>query len=153
MGDLIFGNCDTYTCSQDSNRARECCNSGRNTRCCSYVGGGGGGWNNGGDIRGNNGGNYNNNKPGSCPSYNGRRKRGPEDAPWASNSGGRHYGGGGWNNGGGGWNNGGNWNSGGSGYNPGYNNGYGGGRCIRDSECPGSLKCCYLYNGYQCTQP
>ena len=32
MGDIIFGNCDTYTCSQDRNRARECCNSGRNTR-------------------------------------------------------------------------------------------------------------------------
>merc|ERR1711874_945841 len=117
MGDILFGNCDTATCRYDTNRARDCCNSGRNTRCCSYVGGGG--WNNGG--------NYNNNKPGSCPSYNGRRKRSPEDAPWASNSGGRHYGGGGWNNGGGGWNNGGGgWNNGG------YNSGYGGGRYIRD---------------------
>ena len=32
MGDLIFGNCETYTCSQDTQRARECCNSGRNNR-------------------------------------------------------------------------------------------------------------------------
>merc|ERR1712038_605199 len=155
MGDLIFGNCDTSTCGYDTYRARECCNSGRNTRCCSYVGGGG--WDNGGW---NNGGNYNNNKPGSCPPYNGRRKRSPEDAPWLSNSAGRHFGNGGghygnggghYGNGGGHYGNGGGWNSGGSGYNPGYGNG--GGRCIRDSECPGSLKCCYLYSGYQCTQP
>merc|ERR1712038_2203820 len=143
MGDLIFGNCDTSTCRYDTYRARECCNSGRNTRCCSYVGGGGGGggWNNGGD--------YNNNKPGSCPPYNGRRKRSPEEAPWATNSGGRHYGNGGWSGGSGrypSYNNG--YGNGGSGFNPGYNNGgYGGGRCIRDSECPGSLKCCYLYSG------
>ena len=31
-GDILFGNCDTATCRYDSNRARECCNSGRNTR-------------------------------------------------------------------------------------------------------------------------
>merc|ERR1711953_1566024 len=56
MGDLIFGNCDTATCRYDRDRARECCNSGRNTRCCSYVagGGGGGGWNNGGNYNNNN---------------------------------------------------------------------------------------------------
>ena len=123
-------------------------------RCCSY--GSGGNWNNGGGGGWNNGG-YGNNKPGTCPSYNGRRKRSPEEAPSGYNGSGRHWGGGGWGN------NGGNvWNGGsGSGFNPGYNNGWGngnggwnnGGRCIRDSECPGSLKCCYLYNGYQCTQP
>merc|ERR1712117_51800 len=148
-----FGSCDTLRCMIDHNQAQYCCNTGNNRRCCDY-GGGNGGWNNG------NGG-YNNNKPGQCPSYNGRRKRSPEDAPGVNN-GGRHFGGGGWNNGGSwnnGWNGGGNWNNGGSGsgFNPGYNNGWnnggGGGRCIRDSECPGSLKCCYLYNGYQCIQP
>ena len=32
MGDIIFGNCDTSTCRYDRNRARDCCNSGRNTR-------------------------------------------------------------------------------------------------------------------------
>merc|ERR1719244_1773473 len=73
------------------------------------------------------------NKPGQCPTYNGRKRRSPEQL----SSSGRTFG----NNGG--------WNNGGQGYNPGYNYG----RCIRDSECPGSLKCCYLYNGYQCTQP
>ena len=31
-GDILFGNCDTATCRYDRNRARECCNSGRNTR-------------------------------------------------------------------------------------------------------------------------
>ena len=89
-------------------------------RCCFYTGGGGGGgWNNGGG--------YNNNKPGSCPPYNGRRKRSPEEAPW---------------------------NNGGSGYNPGHGHGgHGGGRCIRDSECPGAMKCCYRRSGYQCTRP
>merc|ERR1719233_596663 len=55
------------------------------------------------------------------------------------------------------------YNNGGQGYNPGYNNGYNpgygngngynnnGGSCIRDSECSGDLKCCYLRSGYQCT--
>merc|ERR1711936_1511116 len=95
-----FGNCDTSTCRYDQGRARQCCDSGRNTRCCRYTGGG-------------NGGGYNNNKPGSCPPYSGRRKRSPEEAPWATNSGGRHYGNGGW--------------SGGSGRYPSYNNGYGNG--------------------------
>ena len=87
------------------------------SRCCAYVGGGGGGsaWNSGGNS---------NNKPGTCPPYNGRRRRSPEKAPWIH---------------------------GGSGYNPGHHQSHG--RCIRDSECPGSLKCCYLYSGYQCTQP
>ena len=32
MGDLIFGNCDTSTCRYDQGRARQCCDSGRNTR-------------------------------------------------------------------------------------------------------------------------
>merc|ERR1711936_1357255 len=115
-----FGNCDTSTCRYDQGRARQCCDSGRNTRCCFYIGGeGGGGWNNGGG--------YNNNKPGSCPPYNGRRRRSPEEAPW---------------------------NNGGSGYNPGHGHGgHGGGRCIRDSECPGAMKCCYRRSGYQCTRP
>merc|ERR1712073_204496 len=70
MGDLIFGNCDTSTCRYDQGRARQCCDSGRNTRCCRYTGGGNGGWNNGGGGGNNgggwnNGGGYNNNKPGS----------------------------------------------------------------------------------------
>merc|ERR1712024_341651 len=34
------------------------------------------------------------------------------------------------------------WQHGGSGYNPGSHQHHG--RCIRDSECPGELKCCYL---------
>merc|ERR1712179_57204 len=123
-----FGSCDTLRCMLDQGQAGYCCNSGRNRRCCSY--GGGDGWDNG------NYGGYNNNKPGSCPSYNGRYFGGVGSRP---NGG---YGNTGWNNGG-------------SGYNPGYNGGWnnGGGRCIRDSECPGSLKCRFLYNGYQCTQP
>merc|ERR1711915_1137571 len=112
-----FGSCVIFRCMLDSGQAQYCCGSGRNKRCCSYYGGGGG-WNNG-----NNGG-YNNNKPGTCPPYDGRYKRSP--VPQDAN-GGRHFGGGGGNNG---------WNNGGGGY---------GGRCIRDSECPGSLKCCYLY--------
>merc|ERR1712119_26669 len=67
----------------------------------------------------------NNNKPGSCPPYNGRRRRrSPEEAP-------RHHGG--------------------SGYNPGHHHNQGG--CIRDTECPRSLKCCYLHGGSQCTTP
>merc|ERR1712165_86654 len=49
-----------------------------------------------------------------------------------------------------GFNNGGNWgngiNNGGSWGNGNYNNN-------KPGQCPGSLKCCYLYNGYQCTQP
>merc|ERR1712212_250529 len=59
----------------------------------------------------------------------------------------------GYNNGGQGYNPG--YNNGynpgygnGNGYNPGYGNGNGynnnGGSCIRDSECSGDLKCCYL---------
>merc|ERR1712038_1244163 len=110
------GSCETSTCRYNSATAAVCCNSGRNSRCCSYIGGAGGGsgWNGG-----------NNNKPGSCPPYNGRRgRRSPEDAPW-------HHGG--------------------SGYHPGHHENHG--RCIRDSECPRSLKCCYLYGGYQCTTP
>merc|ERR1711874_134448 len=128
-----FGNCDTSTCRYDQGRARQCCDSGRNTRCCRYTGGGNGGWNNGGGGWNNggggwnNGGGYNNNKPGSCPPYSGRRKRSPEEAPW---------------------------NNGGSGYNPGHGHGgHGGERCIRDSECPGAMKCCYRRSGYQCTRP
>merc|ERR1711874_145739 len=70
------------------------------------------------------GGGRNNNKPGSCPPYHGRMRRSPERAPW---------------------------DHGGSGYNPGHH--HHPGRCIRDSECPRSLKCCYLHGGYQCTTP
>merc|ERR1719422_590882 len=100
-----FGSCSTLRCSTDLGQAQYCCSSRRNTACCRYDGGYNGGYNGG----------YSNNKPGSCPSYSGRRRRSPEEAPWSCGG------------------------------------GYGsGGQCIRDSECPGSLKCCFLYNGYQC---
>eukprot|EP00092_Neocalanus_flemingeri_P030600 GFUD01033225.1.p1 GENE.GFUD01033225.1~~GFUD01033225.1.p1 ORF type:complete len:175 (-),score=34.79 GFUD01033225.1:74-598(-) len=138
VGDILFGNCQISGCRSDISRAQYCCRTGKNTRCCSYTGGNGGNGNNGGNW--NNGGN-NNNKAGTCPNYNGRKKRSPEQAPRGSNSGSSF----GHNNGG--------WNNGGQGFRPGHNNNNGQGRCIRDSECPGSLKCCYLYNGYQCTQP
>merc|ERR1712223_2021237 len=70
---------------------------------------------------GNNGGNYNgggynnNNKPGSCPPYNGRKKRSPR---------GRFPGNNGYNNGGQGYNPGYNNGFNNGGFNPGYNNGY-----------------------------
>merc|ERR1711872_128361 len=118
-----YGSCRISICRTQLSRAEYCCSSGENRGCCSYTGGNG--WNNGGNW-GN--GNYNN-KPGQCPSYNGRKRRSPEQSPRRSGSSGRFFG----NNGG--WNHG--WNNGGQGFNPGYNNG----RCIRDSECPGSLKC------------
>merc|ERR1719499_2081877 len=140
VGDVLFGDCQTSRCRSDYSRAEYCCRSGKNTGCCAYAGGNygnGGSWGNGGA----NNGNYNN-KPGSCPPYNGRKKRSPEQDPRLS---GGRFNGGRWSSGG--------WATGGQGFNPGYNNNYGNGRCIRDSECPGSLKCCYLYNGYQCTQP
>merc|ERR1711894_412110 len=97
-----FGSCDTLRCMLDQGQASYCCNSGRNRRCCSY--GGGDEWDNG------NYGGYNNNKPGSCPSYNGRRKRSPEEAPWSSNNG-RYFGGGGSRPNGGYGNTGWNWRS------------------------------------------
>merc|ERR1712066_156850 len=141
-----FGSCQISLCRTRFSRAEYCCRTGENRGCCSYTGGNGinngGNWGNGinnGGSWGN--GNYNN-KPGQCPSYNGRKKRSAEQTPRQGRSSGRTFG----NNGG--WNNG--WN-GGQGFNPGYNNNNG--RCIRDSEFPGSLKCCYLYRGYQCTQP
>ena len=135
-----FGSCSTLRCSTDLGQAQYCCSSRRNTACCRYDGGYNGGYNGG----------YSNNKPGSCPSYSGRRRRSPEEAPWSR--------GGGYGGGSGRWSSGGYYGGSGSGYNPGYNGGYGGGygsggQCIRDSECPGSLKCCFLYNGYQCYQP
>ena len=138
-----------------------------------------GGNNNGGGYRPGGGGGYNNNKPGACPSNYGRKKRSALGSFTGTsgrdryNNGGYNNGGysnGGYNNGGynnGGYNNGGynngQYGNGGQGYNPGYNGGQGnypgnnggyGGRCIRDSECPGAQKCCYYSGGsYQCTQP
>eukprot|EP00091_Calanus_sinicus_P001085 TRINITY_DN11029_c2_g1_i1.p1 TRINITY_DN11029_c2_g1~~TRINITY_DN11029_c2_g1_i1.p1 ORF type:complete len:104 (+),score=27.38 TRINITY_DN11029_c2_g1_i1:50-361(+) len=62
--------CQTSLCREDNSRAEYCCRRGE-TGCCKYVGGAGGSWNNGGN--GNNG--NTNNKSGSCPAYNGRKKR------------------------------------------------------------------------------
>merc|ERR1711872_1205279 len=95
--------CSTSLCRTDRTRAEYCCSKG-DTGCCRYSIGSGGGWNNGGSNGGssnsggngnnggndvnegsnggnnqggnwNNGGNNNNNKPGTCPPYNGRRRR------------------------------------------------------------------------------
>merc|ERR1712013_523637 len=77
--------CQTTFCRTDMSRAEYCCSK-KHTACCRYAGGG---WNNGGNHvsegsnggSSNNGGNdgnggsNNNNKPGSCPAYNGKRKR------------------------------------------------------------------------------
>merc|ERR1712181_206305 len=126
MVEAQYGGCDWSQCRYDRYLAQRCCSS--SGTCCDFAIGG----NNGNN---NNGGYNNNNKPGSCPPYNGRKKRSPR---------GRFPG----NNG----------NGNGNGYNPGYGNGYNnnnnnGGSCIRDSECSGDLKCCYLRSGYQCTRP
>merc|ERR1711915_1074776 len=94
------------------------------------------------------------------------------------NSGGSWNNGDSGNNNGGNGNSGGSWNAEGNGNNGGTwnNNGHGSsgnktgscppylgrtgrsigqnnGRCIRDSDCPSQLKCCYLTQGYQCTRP
>merc|ERR1712130_437652 len=110
------GSCDWSQCRYDRYLAQRCCSS--SGTCCDFANGG-----NNGNNGNNNGGFNNNNKPGSCPPYNGRKKRSPR---------GRFPGNG-------------------NGYNPGYNNN--GGSCIRDSECSADLKCCYLRSGYQCTRP
>merc|ERR1712013_8095 len=61
--------CQTTFCRTDMSRAEYCCSK-KHTACCRYAGAG---WNNGGnDV---NGGSNNNNKPGSCPAYNGKKKR------------------------------------------------------------------------------
>merc|ERR1712018_979366 len=136
------GSCDWSQCRYDRYLAQRCCSS--SGTCCDFANGG----NNGGNYGNNgNGGFNNNNKPGSCPPYNGRRKRSPRGRFPGNNGNGRYPG----------YNNGNGYNPGyGNGYNPGYNPGYGngnGGSCIRDSECSADLKCCYLRSGYQCTQP
>ena len=157
-------NCAFQQCSHDNYLAQSCCST--SGLCCDYANGVNNGGNNGGYYPGNN-----NNKPGNCPSFNGRKKRSPQGR---RESAGKHYPGnngyrpgnnggyypgnnGGYrpgNNGGQGYNPGyNNGNNGGHGYNPGYNNGNNLGRCIRDSECSGTFKCCYLSGGYQCTQP
>merc|ERR1712020_615219 len=128
------GSCDWSQCRYDRYLAQRCCSS--SGTCCDFANGGNNGYNNGGFN--------NNNKPGSCPPYNGRKKRSPRGR-FPGNGNGRFPG----NNG---------YNNGGQGYNPGYNNGNGynnnnGGSCIRDSECSADLKCCYLRSGYQCTSP
>merc|ERR1712038_2084409 len=91
------GGCDWRECRNNRSLAQRCCD--LSGTCCDYAtnpgnnNGGQGynpGWNNGynnggynpedgnGNIGGNyNGGGYNNNKPGNCPSYNGRKKRSP----------------------------------------------------------------------------
>merc|ERR1712010_268861 len=142
------GSCDWSQCRYDRYLAQRCCSS--SGTCCDFANGG---------NNNNNGGFNNNNKPGSCPPYNGRRKRSPRGR-FPGNGNGRFPGNNGYNNGGQGYNpgynNGNGYNPGyGNGYNPGYGNGNGynnnGGSCIRDSECSADLKCCYLRSGYQCT--
>merc|ERR1712038_19051 len=135
------GSCDWSQCRYDRYLAQRCCSS--SGTCCDFA--------NGGNNGNNNGGFNNNNKPGSCPPYNGRKKRSPRGR-FPGNGNGRFPGNNGYNNGGQGYNPG-----YGNGYNPGYGNGNGynnnGGSCIRDSECSADLKCCYLRSGYQCTRP
>merc|ERR1712088_554544 len=118
------GSCDWSQCRYDRYLAQRCCSS--SGTCCDFANG----INNGN----NNGGFNNNNKPGSCPPYNGRKKRSPRGR-FPGNGNGRFPG----NNG---------YNNGGQGYNPGYGNGNGynnnGDSCIRGSECSADLKCCYL---------
>merc|ERR1711983_617969 len=132
------GSCDWSQCRYDRFLAQRCCSS--SGTCCDFANGG----NNGNNNNNNGGFNNNNNKPGSCPPYNGRRKRSPRGRFPGNNGNGRFPG----------------YNNGGQGYNPGYNNGNGynpgygnGGSCIRDSDCSADLKCCYLRSGYQCTRP
>merc|ERR1712130_188413 len=126
------GSCDWSQCRYDRYLAQRCCSS--SGTCCDFANGG-----NNGNNGNNNGGFNNNNKPGSCPPYNGRKKRSPRG----------RFTGNGYNPGyGNGYNPG---YGNGNGYNPGYNNN--GGSCIRDSECSADLKCCYLRSGYQCTRP
>merc|ERR1719242_2137202 len=139
MAEAQYGSCDWSQCRYDRYLAQRCCSA--SGTCCDFANGD------------NNGGFNNNNKPGSCPPYNGRRKRSPRG--WFPGNGRYNNGGQGYNPG---YNNG--YNPGygnGNGYNPGYGNGNGynnnGGSCIRDSECSGDLKCCYLRSGYQCTRP
>merc|ERR1712083_751063 len=138
------GSCDWSQCRYDRYLAQRCCSS--SGTCCDFANGG-----NNGNNNNNNGGFNNNNKPGSCPPYNGRKKRSPRGR-FPGNGNGRFPGNNGYNNGGQGYNPGYN-----NGYNPGYGNGNGYnpgyGSCIRDSECSGDLKCCYLRSGYQCTRP
>merc|ERR1712007_263306 len=130
------GGCDWSVCRYDRYLAQRCCSS--SGTCCDFANGGNNGNNN------NNGGFNNNNKPGSCPPYNGRRKRSPRGR-YPGNNGSQGYNPG--------YNNGNGYNPGfGNGYNPGYGNNNGG-SCIRDSECSADLKCCYLRSGYQCTRP
>merc|ERR1712242_475323 len=153
MAEAQYGSCDWSQCRYDRYLAQRCCSS--SGTCCDFANGG----NNGNN---NNGGFNNNNKPGSCPPYNGRKKRSPRGRFPGNNGNGRFPGNNGYNNGGQGYNPG--YNNGynpgygnGNGYNPGYGNGNGynnnGGSCIRDSECSADLKCCYLRSAYQCTRP
>merc|ERR1719400_2763365 len=168
MAEAQYGSCDWSQCRYDRYLAQRRCSS--SGTCCDFANGGNngnnnnnnGGFNNNNNKPGNNGNNNNNNggfnnnnnnKPGSCPPYNGRRKRSPRGRYPGNNGNGRFPG----NNGGQGYNPG--YNNG-NGYNPGYGNGYNpgygnnnGGSCIRDSECSADLECCYLRSGYQCTRP
>merc|ERR1711881_532717 len=123
MADAQYGggSCDWSQCRYDRYLAQRCCSS--SGTCCDFA--------NGGNNGNNNGGFNNNNKPGSCPPYNGRRKRSPRGR-YPGNNGGQGYNPG--------YNNGNGYNPGfGNGYNPGYGNGYNpgygnnnGGSCIRD---------------------
>merc|ERR1719220_1696405 len=61
------GSCDWSQCRYDRYLAQRCCSS--SGTCCDFA--------NGGNNSNNNGGFNNNNKPGSCPPYNGRKKRSP----------------------------------------------------------------------------
>merc|ERR1712038_1294281 len=59
------GGCDWRECRNNRSLAQRCCD--LSGTCCDYA-------KNPGN---NNGGGYNNNKPGNCPSYNGRKRRSP----------------------------------------------------------------------------
>merc|ERR1712083_1187383 len=102
MAEAQYGSCDWSQCRYDRYLAQRCCSS--SGTCCDFA----------------NGGINNNNKPGSCPPYNGRKKRSPRGR-FPGNGNGRFPGNNGYNNGGQGYNPG--YNNG-NGYNPGYGNGY-----------------------------
>merc|ERR1719499_2468362 len=173
--------CDVTKCRIDRIRAETCCNKGISV-CCSYAGGtNGNGWSNGGD--GSHGGSWNNGGQGNNDGSWNNGGHGNNGGSWNNGSNGNSGEGdagnnnGHWNNGGSG-NSGGSWNTEGNGNNGGTwnNNGHGNsgnkagscpsylgrtgrsisqnnGICIRDSDCPAQLKCCYLTQGYQCTRP
>merc|ERR1712088_368318 len=77
------GSCDWSQCRYDRYLAQSCCSS--SGTCCDFA--------NGGNNSNNGGFNNNNNKPGSCPPYNGRRKRSPRGRYPGNNGNGNNNGG------------------------------------------------------------